>query len=84
LTIDEVRAVAKFLRDQSDDAKPENDDYIEMDELISAVMVGHKTAPENRDSHSEVAELRQKLRRILREKDDDCEFFNAKIRQLKR
>ena len=55
-----------------------------MDELISAVMVGHKTARENRDSHSEVAELRQKLRRILREKDDDCEFFNAKIRQLKR
>jgi hypothetical protein len=55
-----------------------------MDELISAVMVGHKTAPESRDSQTEVAELRQKLKRILRERDDDCEFFNAKIRQLKR
>jgi len=43
--------VHKFLRDQSDDsAKPGNDDYMEMDELISAVMVGHKTAPANRDS----------------------------------
>jgi hypothetical protein len=49
LSIEEVKAVAKFLRDQSDDAKPDNDDYIEMDELISAVMVGHKTAPESRD-----------------------------------
>ena len=55
-----------------------------MDELISAVMVGNKTAPESRDSQTEVAELRQKLKRILRERDDDCEFFNAKIRQLKR
>jgi hypothetical protein len=55
-----------------------------MDELISAVMVGHKTASESRDSQTEVAELRQKLKRILRERDDDCEFFNAKIRQLKR
>jgi hypothetical protein len=51
LSIEEVKAVHKFLRDQSDDsAKPENDDYMEMDELISAVMVGHKTAPANRDS----------------------------------
>ena len=47
-------------------------------------MVGNKTAPESRDSQTEIAELRQKLKRILRERDDDCEFFNAKIRQLKR
>ena len=83
LTLEEVKAVHKFLRDQSEDAaNPENDDYMEMDDLISAVMVGHKTAPAG--TRGEAAELRQRLKRALREKDDDCEFFNAKIRQLKR
>ena len=61
-----------------------------MDDLISAVMIGHKSKLDKefelrRVEHpSETDELRRKLARILREKDDDCEFFNAKIRQLKR
>lgn len=61
-----------------------------MDDLISAVMIGHKSKLDKEfelrrvENPSETDELRRKLARILREKDDDCEFFNAKIRQLKR
>ena len=36
------------------------------------------------DSPSEVESLQKKIRRVLREKDDDAEFFSSKIRQLKR
>ena len=35
-------------------------------------------------SGAELESLQRKLGRILREKDDDAEFFSSKIRQLKR
>lgn len=75
---------------EADKAVEGSDDYIDMDELISAVMIGHKSKLDKEfeirraDQPSETDELRRKLARIIREKDDDCEFFNAKIRQLKR
>lgn len=54
-----------------------------MDDLINAVLIGHKSKLEPTDGN-EMEELRRKLKRVLRERDDDCEFYNAKIRQLKR
>ena len=36
------------------------------------------------ESPSEVESMQKKIKRILREKDDDAEFFSSKIRQLKR
>lgn len=59
---------------------------MDMDELINAVLIGHKSKLDKEfeirpvDTPSEVAELRRKLQRVIREKDDDVEFFNAKIR----
>jgi len=35
-------------------------------------------------SGAELESLQRKVARILREKDDDSEFFSSKIRQLKR
>ena len=35
-------------------------------------------------SGAELDSLQRKIGRILREKDDDAEFFSSKIRQLKR
>ena len=35
-------------------------------------------------SGAEIESLQRKIARILREKDDDAEFFSSKIRQLKR
>ena len=35
-------------------------------------------------SPSEIEAMQRKVKRILREKDDDAEFFSSKIRQLKR
>ena len=68
----------------------DSDDYMDMDELISAVLIGHKSKLDKEfeirpvETPSEVEEIRRKLKRVLREKDDDVEFYNAKIRQLKR
>jgi predicted nucleic acid-binding Zn-ribbon protein len=92
VSLDEIKSVQAFLRSQSEDAaKVEgSEDYMDMDELLNAVLIGHKSKLDKEfelrpvDTPSEVAELRRKLQRILREKDDDSEFFNAKIRQLKR
>ena len=36
------------------------------------------------ESPSEIDAMQRKVKRILREKDDDAEFFSSKIRQLKR
>lgn len=36
------------------------------------------------ESQGEIEGLQRKVKRILREKDDDAEFFSSKIRQLKR
>ena len=36
------------------------------------------------DSPGEIEAMQRKVKRILREKDDDAEFFSSKIRQLKR
>ena len=38
----------------------------------------------NSASAAELESLQRKIGRILREKDDDAEFFSSKIRQLKR
>ncbi len=35
-------------------------------------------------SAAELDSLQRKLARVLREKDDDAEFYSSKIRQLKR
>ena len=41
-------------------------------------------APVLTASGAELDSLQRKIARILREKDDDAEFFSSKIRQLKR
>lgn len=68
-----------------------------MDDLIEAVQLKHEIeakpgmvqpqsfgAPVITASGAELESLQRKLGRILREKDDDAEFFSSKIRQLKR
>ena len=58
-----------------------------MDELIDAVKIRCEVAEPDRrrdDSPGEVAALQRKIKRLLREKDDDTDFYNGKIRQLKR
>lgn len=93
LSVPELKQIQNFLASQRnpDDAEIDGqDDYIDMDDLINAALIGHKQGQDkNYDTrrietpHDE-EELRRKVKRILREKDDDCEFYNAKIRQLKR
>ena len=71
-----------------------------MDDLIEAMQLKHDLddraapidaqhpqsfgAPIITASGAEIESLQRKIARILREKDDDAEFFSAKIRQLKR
>ena len=73
-------------------------DFIDMDDLIEAVQLKYEIeakpgmmiqpqsfgAPVITASGAELESLQRKLGRILREKDDDAEFFSSKIRQLKR
>ena len=62
-------------------------DYVDMDELIDAVKIRCEVAEPDRrrgDSPGEVEALQRKIKRLLREKDDDTDFYNGKIRQLKR
>ena len=71
-------------------------DFIDMDDLIEAIQLKHdldNTPPKTvinqypgscAASGAELESLQRKIGRILREKDDDAEFFSAKIRQLKR
>ena len=65
-----------------------------MDDLIEAIQLKHNldnTPPMtgNNQQHygpssAELESLQRKIGRILREKDDDAEFYGSKIRQLKR
>jgi len=66
-------------------------DFIDMDDLIEAISLKHKldnrpvepqgySAPIITASGAEIESLQRKIARILREKDDDAEFFSAKIR----
>lgn len=69
-----------------------------MDDLIEAIQLkhdidakpteanvqGYAGAPIITASGAEIESLQRKIARILREKDDDAEFFSSKIRQLKR
>lgn len=68
-----------------------------MDDLIEAVQLKHdldERQPNQQQSFgmvqgtsasaAELDSLQRKIGRILREKDDDAEFFSSKIRQLKR
>lgn len=69
-------------------------DFIDMDDLIEAIELKHNldTRPaqehsfggNNGPSSAELESMQRKIGRILREKDDDAEFFSSKIRQLKR
>ena len=75
-------------------------DFIDMDDLIEAIQFKHNldTQPPVHPhsfggaanhasfgaSDAELESLQRKLGRVLREKDDDAEFFSSKIRQLKR
>lgn len=67
-------------------------DYIDMDDLIDAVQLKHDlmaNAPGQQlsfgvtgigPSQAELDSMQRKIARILREKDDDAEFYSAKIR----
>ena len=67
-----------------------------MDDLINAIKLKHdldNTPPKTvidrypgscAASAEELESLQRKIGRILREKDDDAEFYSSKIRQLKR
>ena len=76
-----------------------NSDFIDMDDLIEAVQFKHEFDATNAvspqvmmhpgaavmtASAAELDSLQRKIARILREKDDDAEFYGSKIRQLKR
>lgn len=74
-------------------------DFIDMDDLTEAIELKHNldtTPPAQQHSFgggnqgaygpssAELESMQRKLGRVLREKDDDAEFFSSKIRQLKR
>lgn len=65
-----------------------------MDDLIEAVQLKHTLDSQQGPTHQnypvigasavELESLQRKIGRVLREKDDDAEFYSSKIRQLKR
>lgn len=82
--------------DADDEAVVESgSDFIDIDDLIEAIQMkhdldsqppiqqsfGHQEQPGvNSASAAELESLQRKIGRILREKDDDAEFFSSKIR----
>ena len=93
VTLEEVKAIKLFMAEErraSDDAVDDlasHPDYIDMDDLIdmvrlkSQLMSGGAAAGSHSGATSaEVDSLNRKLARVIREKDDDAEFFSAKVR----
>ena len=100
LSVDEIKTLRQFLssqkRDQGEDdlAIAESaSDFMDMDDLIDAIQFKQQMDDRNHQqsfggnlgtSAAELESLQRKIGRILREKEDDAEFFSSKIRQLKR
>ena len=90
-TTAELQQVALYVQDQREGAIEINDHpSIDMEELIDHVQGSPSASPPQAAAKmqsvpdSDYADLRRELQRLRREKEDDEEFLNTKIRQLKR
>lgn len=85
MSLQEIHLLKKFLEDDADSFH--DGDAISVDDLIESIEVHNQSAqrpvfhPEpSHISSDEVSSLRRKFDRLQREKDDDQDFYNAKIR----
>ena len=86
-----MQQVALYLQDQREGAIEINDHpAIDIEELIEHVSGSPSASPPQATSKlqpvpdSNYADLRREMQRLRQEKEDDEEFLNTKIRQLKR
>ena len=99
VTPEEIRSINQYLTQKNkEDGVAEvqhGRDIIDMDDLIDAIQRKHDFDATKKQSFGvvqnidnstgiEIEAMQRKIARILREKDDDAEFFSSKIRQLKR